>query len=207
MISRGFVLEQVERVSTLVIPTEVRERTNWLNVVGGLREDAHAQADGYRLVTWEGPTPEELREPYAQLKRRMSVDIPHAGLSNGEAEMTSERIAYNDERAKAKGAHWIVVAVERESDGMLVAYTELEWPRADSPGVWQMDTFVHGEHRGHRIGMWIKTEMLFRLLAANPAAERIHTWNADENQYMLSINEVLGFEPVAYESAWELRGL
>lgn len=204
---RGFALEQVERISTLAIPTGEGERKAWFDVVGQMREEAGARASGYRLVTWEGPTPPEWRETYAQLQRRMSVDVPSAGLSLGERDITVERIVYDEQQALAGGRQWIVVAAVHEESGELVAYTELEWPRPGATGVWQMDTFVHGEHRGHRIGMWIKTEMLFRLVVAHPAAERIHTWNADENGYMLTINEALGFEGVAYESAWELRGI
>ena len=234
--SLGFEFEQVERVSTLTIPSrsvvsdddaagvrgaggraevgsgvgngearEVGEREDWLAAVGELRQEARGKAAGYRIVAWEGPCPEGYREGFAQLKRRMSVDAPSAGLTAEESDMTAERVAYNDERALARGLQWLVVAAQHEESGALVAYTEVQWLQPGWPGIWQEDTLVHGEHRGRRLGMWIKTEMLFRLLEANPAAERIHTWNADENGYMLAINDALGFRPVAYESAWELR--
>ncbi|MDO5494829.1 MAG: GNAT family N-acetyltransferase [bacterium] len=204
--SLGFRFEQCERVSTLTIPGEGSGREDWRAAVGRMGEEARARADGYRIVRWQGRTPERYLEDFARLRRRMSVDIPSAGLTSEEQDVTPERVTYADDLAEARGMQRIVVAAEHES-GALVAYTELQWPEPGWPGIWQEDTFVHGEHRGHRLGMWIKAEMLLWLPEVNPAAERIHTWNADENGYMLSINEALGFEPAAYESAWELRGI
>ena len=40
-------------------------------------------------------------------------------------------------------------------------------------------------------------------LSFYPAAQRIHTWNAAENGYMLAINEALGFRAAAIEGAWQ----
>lgn len=219
LLELGFQFEQVERISTLTIPPAGPDREEWLAGVLRFRDHAAAHASGYRLVTWTGPTPEHHLEGMAQLRRRMSVDMPTGGLSFDADDFTAERIAYNDQRALAKGMIWVTVAAvaeaggepdaggRSEARGELVAYTVLEWPRPDSEGIWQEDTFVHGEHRGHRLGMLIKAEMLLGLHAHNPRAARIHTWNADENSFMLSINQSLGFVPVGYESAWELRGI
>jgi hypothetical protein len=40
----------------------------------------------------------------------------------------------------------------------------------------------------------VKTAMLDWLAGAEPAIEHITTDNADSNQYMIAINELLGFE-------------
>jgi len=37
-----------------------------------------------------------------------------------------------------------------------------------------------------------------------PRARYLHTWNADDNGYMIAINDRLGFRPAQRESAWRL---
>jgi len=49
-------------------------------------------------------------------------------------------------------------------------------------------------HRGHRLGLLVKTAMLDWLAEAEPQLERIVTGNAAVNQHMIAINEELGYE-------------
>jgi RimJ/RimL family protein N-acetyltransferase len=49
-------------------------------------------------------------------------------------------------------------------------------------------------HRGHRLGLLVKTAMLDWLADAEPRLERIVTGNAAVNQHMIAINEQLGYE-------------
>ena len=70
---------------------------------------------------------------------------------------------------------------------------------------WQGDTLVHGDHRGHRLGMLVKVANLEAMAAERPSTRRVHTWNAGENQWMLAINVALGFRRVATEGAWQKR--
>ncbi|VDR33039.1 Uncharacterised protein [Arthrobacter agilis] len=58
-------------------------------------------------------------------------------------------------------------------------------------------------HRGHRLGMWLKATNL--LLAADVwgNADRIYTWNAEENSFMLEVNEALGFRPSGRTAGWQ----
>jgi RimJ/RimL family protein N-acetyltransferase len=49
-------------------------------------------------------------------------------------------------------------------------------------------------HRGHRLGLLVKTAMLQWLAEAEPQLERIITWNAVANEHMIGINEALGYE-------------
>jgi RimJ/RimL family protein N-acetyltransferase len=53
---------------------------------------------------------------------------------------------------------------------------------------------VTREHRGHRLGLLVKTAMLEWLAVAESALERIVTGNAAVNRHMIAINEELGYE-------------
>ena len=59
--------------------------------------------------------------------------------------------------------------------------------------VWQWGTLVRVEHRGHRLGLAVKVENLRRMQAEHPTREFVVTGNADANEWMVAINETLGF--------------
>ena len=89
-------------------------------------------------------------------------------------------------------------------DGPLVAFTDIDTTRHDPANSFQWDTLVRREDRGHRLGTLVKVAILEQLLDVAPEARRVHTWNADTNSYMVSINELLGFRIARQESAWRL---
>ena len=62
-------------------------------------------------------------------------------------------------------------------------------PRAEHGD--QHDTSVLRDHRGHRLGLLLKTEMLRWLSDAEPALARIDTWNDEGNAHMFAVNERL----------------
>ena len=49
------------------------------------------------------------------------------------------------------------------------------------------------EHRGHRLGLLLKLEMLRWLAETEPALETLDTWNAESNRHMVAVNEALGY--------------
>lgn len=203
---RGFELEQVERASTLHIPAGGAPRDAWLRRTTAAQAAAAAAAGpDYELLTWSGATPPEHRAGMAALHARMSVDAPSADLDFEEEAWDAARVVNLDERLARMGRDRCLAVARHVPSGDLVAYTELQWARTHPVGVVQEDTLVHGDHRGHRLGMLVKAANLLRLVEANPAAARVHTWNAGENDHMLAINTALGFELQRVEGVWQKR--
>lgn len=205
LLDHGFELEQTERQSLLRIPAD---RGAFARRVAAMRDEVHDFAgDTYELLSWSGPTPDDVVDDMAVLRSRMSVDVPSADLSLGEERWDAERVRTADERSRRRGFDVLTAVVRHRPSGSLAGYTQLYW-RADAPAaVFQEDTLVHGDHRGHRLGMLIKAANLASLLEVNPDADRVHTWNATENSFMLAINEALGFEMNGVEGAWQRRGV
>ncbi len=195
----GFRLEQAERHSQLSLPIDPQRLRHW-------RADAQARAgENYRLLSWQGRTPADLVDRMAELHRRMSIDVPQAGLDLEEEAWDAERVHDGDDQAISARQTLFWTVAEHVPTGQLTAYTALEVPQDRVGFAYQGDTLVHGDHRGHRLGMLVKAANLQQLTALRPAVQRVHTWNAGENAYMLAINEELGFRPTSYEAIWQLR--
>jgi GNAT superfamily N-acetyltransferase len=192
--ARGYRLEQIERASRMPLP------------VANLDErlaDARAQTgDAYRLHHWFGGTPEHWREDIAVLGNRMSTDAPSAGLDEPEEEWTVERVIAADERDLASPRTRTVTVAEHVASGNLVGFTVLSVPAQKHRSVAQYATLVMREHRGHRLGMLLKLANLAYLESVAPGHPSVTTFNAEENRYMLDVNEAMGFVPISCEGAF-----
>ena len=195
----GYVLEQAERYSVLRLPVEESLRAR-------LHAEAAAKAGpDYRLVAWRDRTPDEWVDQVALLETRMSTDAPSAGLDMVESTWDADRVR-TWEKAVAEGNHgYLLVAAEHVPTGTLAAFTVVRFPVEHPEVAFQDDTLVLQEHRGRRLGMLVKSDALRRLREVRPDAARIHTWNAEENTHMLSINVTLGFTPTGVIGMWQKR--
>ena len=81
-------------------------------------------------------------------------------------------------------------------DGLVAAHSTISVPGHGKTDASQWGTFVHREHRGHRLGLATKAANLLAVQRAHPAMRRIVTQNAETNQWMIAVNEQMGFEPV-----------
>lgn len=195
---QGFALEQVERHSTLLLPVAQENTAAWQ------AEGQHNAGPDYRLVQWANQTPETWLDAMAELYRRMSVDVPLGGLDIEEEVWDADRVRLRDERTANARRDYVLSAVEHIPSGALVAFTILKSPHG-KPAAYQDETLVHGEHRGKRLGLWVKAANVEYLGREHPEVKRIHTWNADENEHMLAINSRIGFHGASLEGAWQRK--
>ena len=185
--SRGFRLEQVERLSRLALPAQIAT--------------VEPPSD-YRLHFWVGRTPPEWLDQLAVLYTRMSTDAPSAGIEEPEDVMTAERVVEVDDAYAASGRSAVFAAVEHVPTGVLAGYTNLAAATDTNRAVNQYATLVLREHRGHGLGMLLKVANIEHLQRVKPGHPAIVTFNAEENRFMLDVNEAVGFAVVGYEGAW-----
>jgi RimJ/RimL family protein N-acetyltransferase len=85
-----------------------------------------------------------------------------------------------------------------------VAYTEASTCVVGDGFAEQGDTLVAPSHRGHRLGLRIKLANLDLLMRHNPDLRAVDTFNADDNRWMIAVNEAMGFRPIQRIEDWEL---
>ena len=159
-------------------------------LVASLRETAARAAAGYSLVTWTGPVPEERLDGIARLMEAMNDAPWDYEDETWDAQRVRTRI---NERLARTGIRRYTVGAVSDKTGELAAFSVVLVDPPHPEWGLQGDTGVLRHHRGHRLGMLVKTAMLEWLATAEPQLRRIETGNAASNSYMISINERLGF--------------
>ncbi|MES2093093.1 MAG: GNAT family N-acetyltransferase [Actinomycetota bacterium] len=197
LLGRGFRLEQVERASRLPLPVPAE-------VIDALIDRSRlAAGPDYRVHQWTGRTPDRWLDDMALLFTRMSTDAPIAGLEEPEDVWTRQRLIDYEDRAETGPKTSVVSVVEHIPTGRLAGLTELGVPAELERPVFQNDTIVLKNHRGHRLGMVLKASNIRSLQSASPGHPSIITFNAEENRHMLDVNEAVGFVAIGHEGAWK----
>lgn len=186
-IGATLALEEVRRVQYLdKIPRET---------IAALRAEATAAATGYSLVSWTGPIPDEYSAGIAEVFNAYA-DAPHPeGVEDEvwDAARIRERTGTLERLGFMRGYG---LGVRHDASGEMAGFTSVVIdPEAPRWGFQQLTAVVRG-HRGHRLGLLLKTAMLDLLAEAEPQVDRVATGNASENAHMIAVNDKLGYEAV-----------
>ena len=161
--------------------------------VAGLRAEAERAAAGYSLVSWTGEIPDELLAGTAEVFNAFN-DAPHGEGMDDEfwdADRVRQRTGTLQRLGLMRGYG---IAALHGASGEMAGFTAVVVdPECPQWGFQQLTAVVRA-HRGHRLGLLVKTAMLELLATAEPQLERIATGNAAENAYMIAVNERLGYE-------------
>ncbi|HEU4945964.1 MAG TPA: GNAT family N-acetyltransferase [Kribbella sp.] len=190
----GFSSENIE--DHLVVPLPYDEQL--LARLHG----ATPNAAGYRLISWAGPCPEERLQEFADLHTAMARDVPVGGMTREAVIWNVERLRSNQERTDKN--YVAVVTMAQTLDGRPAGYTLVYVPRTDPVNVYQDDTLVLREHRGHGLGARLKLANLEQLAKHREERRWLHTWTAVSNGSMQKINTRFGFRVVEQTHECEL---
>jgi GNAT superfamily N-acetyltransferase len=167
-----------------------------------LADLAAAHHAGYRIETFADGVPDELLPGLADLMSLLAVDAPSGDVDFEPEKVTPERLAHMYARHVEQGQTLLTALAIHEATGTVAAHSDLEVDA--SPSVAQLGTYVHREHRGHRLGMAVKVANLQRLQGDCPGRAFVRTFNEENNQHMVSINVDLGFEVVETMTEWTI---
>jgi GNAT superfamily N-acetyltransferase len=158
-----------------------------------LRRDAEAAAADYELVRRAGPTP-EADLPEMVVLREAINDAPDA--LEFESYPVERIAAYEQALVRRRQTQYTIVARHRAT-GEPAGLTMVCVDEFDPSVAHQEDTSVVRAHRGHRLGLLLKLDMIAWLREERPEVTATETWNDATNHHMIAVNERLGMREVA----------
>jgi GNAT superfamily N-acetyltransferase len=184
----GYELSNYEVVRHLPLPVPDQRIQEWI-------DEAARRHEGYTIETFVGAVPDDLVDSLCVLLGQLAVDAPTGAVDFEEEAITPQRYAEMVAATAAMGrARYETVALT--PDRQVVAQSTLAMSLEESTEVHQWGTFVHREHRGHKLGLATKAVNLRAVQAARGDLTLVTTQNAETNDYMVAINERIGFRPV-----------
>lgn len=158
-----------------------------------LRAEAEAFSAGYDLVRIDGRTPAEYLDGVVQVTAAIN-DAPLDDLEYEDEVFDADRIRAYESAQLACGSRFRrVLAIERAT-GTIVGHTVVGVDGEQPVYAEQHDTAVVPAHRGHRLGLRLKSDMLCWLAEVEPELRWIETGNAASNGPMIAVNERLGYQ-------------
>jgi GNAT superfamily N-acetyltransferase len=191
LVAMGFTpLGTVDAVRRIEL--DIGSATRWQQ----LYDDASTRAGDYELVHLAGPTPPDMIEGLIGLHEAIN-DAPLDDPDLETDRWTTERVAAYD-RAMADRSQTVYRVLARHRASGEWAGMSMLCVDEFSPAVaFQEDTSVVRKHRGHRLGLLMKADMLRWLAEERPEVGATITWNATSNHHMIAVNEMLGATVVA----------
>jgi GNAT superfamily N-acetyltransferase len=196
--ARGFAAHHgFEQKSAAIERRQQLADVDWAEIER-LHAEASAAASAYELVRREGRTPEHELEALAVMASAIN-DAPTDDLDIEDEVFSADRMRGYETSQLARGYRLFrTMAVHRDTGeraGHSVVAVDGDRPHLAH----QHDTSVVGSHRGHRLGLLLKTEMNLWLREVQPQITEISTWNAESNDHMIGVNEAIGYRVVGRE--------
>ncbi len=161
-------------------------------LVDKLYAEAESAAAGYDLLQITGRVPEDVIEAVSTMSAAIN-DAPTDELDIEDEVFPPERMRAYEDAQLATGQRLYRLMARHRDTGVLTGHTVVA-VEGERPWIGhQHDTSVVREHRGHRLGLLLKTGMVRWLREAEPQLESVDTWNAESNRHMVAVNEQLGY--------------
>ncbi len=173
-----------------------------LDEARALHARAAQAASDYDVLRLLGPIAEEQLSEFAEVSASIN-DAPLDDLDMEDDNFDPQRIRHYEEASGLRQRTLYRVVARHRPSGRLVAHSTLVVERLSPAVADQHDTAVMPEHRGHRLGLLLKTEMVLWLAEAEPQLRTIDTWNAESNDHMIRVNEALHYRWMGRELQYQ----
>jgi GNAT superfamily N-acetyltransferase len=162
---------------------------------------AAAHAQDYELLRVDR-VPDDLMPQVVEMVAAIN-DAPTDDLDVEDEVFSAERVRAFEDAMTARGQRWRRVIARHKATGALAGHTTVGVVSEMPAYAWNGDTSVVRAHRGHRLGLLLKADMMHWLREEEPQLHWIVTGNAAANQHMIQINERLGYRVMHHEVGWQ----
>lgn len=168
------------------------------------RSPASSLPEGFSLISWQGATPGELIEEFAQLRTNMEVDVPTGQSVKAPKVWSVQEVRSHDQRVSARGNCQWVSAVQAP-DGALAGYT-LIYSSSDSTELEQDDTYILQKYRGRGLGLPLKLHNHQQVFEGVSTFSAVTSWVDAQNLAMCAVNKALGYQSLELCQMLEKQG-
>jgi GNAT superfamily N-acetyltransferase len=166
--------------------------------------DAQVAASDYSLERLQPPVSDQVLGELVEVTAAIN-DAPMGDLTYEDEKFDVQRLRDLETALRGRGeCAYRVIARHRETGevgGHTVVMVHPLRPEVGGQG----DTAVARHHRGHRLGLLLKIDMMRWLEDAEPQLKIIETWNNADNKFMINVNEALGYRLSRIFNMYERR--
>lgn len=158
----------------------------------------------YRLERLPGvPTPDQVLAQLIEVQAAIN-DAPMGDLSFEPEAFDLQRLKDFETASAGRRRRLYRVIARHTGTGEIGGHTVIAVSEHHPERAYQLDTAVHRDHRGHRLGALLKIDMMRWLAEVEPQVTDVETFNNADNGFMISINEALGYRLTGVFDDWEL---
>ncbi len=198
----------VERFGFVYASHDARRRQVLAEVdpaaVNSLYVTAERAAADYRLERLLPPIADDLLSELVEVTAAIN-DAPMGELTYEHEFFDLARLQDSETARRQRGEHSYRVIARHRETGEVGGHTMVVTHPLRPAVAGQADTAVARAHRGHRLGLLLKIDMLRWLAEAEPQLEVIETWNNVDNDFMIKVNEALGYRLSQVYATYELN--
>ncbi len=157
-----------------------------------LHAEAFEAAADYELERGMAQTSDDVLEELVEVTAAIN-DAPMGDLTYEDEKFDLQRLKDVEMASAGRGNTMYRVWARHRDSGEVGGHTVVVTHPLRKDHADQGDTAVSRKHRGHRLGLLLKIEMLRWLADVEPQIEKIETWNNADNSYMINVNEAIGY--------------
>ena len=157
-----------------------------------LYQQASQAADDYAVERLVAPVPDEVLAELVAVTAAIN-DAPMGELTYEDEKFDLQRLKDIEAARVGCGDTMYRVIARHRNTGEVGGHTVVVTNPLRPTWGWQGDTAVAREHRGHRLGLLLKIDMMHWLAEVEPQLETVETFNHADNRYMIDVNEAIGY--------------
>jgi GNAT superfamily N-acetyltransferase len=161
-------------------------------------------ASDYRIERLAPPVSDDVLAELVEVTAAIN-DAPMGELTYEDGVFDTARL-HDIETARQKRGDILYRVVARHRDtGDVGGHTQVVVNPLEPAWGHVGDTAVGRAHRGHRLGLLLKIDMMRWLAEEQPQLEVIETWNNVDNSFMINVNEAIGYRLSRVFNHYELK--